>query len=269
MKNGISRDVILVIGPSASGKTHALNLLRNEVAVTYGLQHELIPLSDSHTILERVREDDLSGGRHHYHPWTRGMKTHHHRDNPDIIPFTLAGNKIGHAFVRDFFQNLARLPYTGAIRYAEWSGGRNINTKDDPASQTDLSFTTITRLIRENNIPSEGLDRIIAAIHVATPHEYRMRLNENRSIPTDNDIKFGLASWPLGQTAMNIFGEDDFGNETKELLEEHHVPFIRTLHNDGQGSLSRELRNSLPEIISLWQGVETNRSASTKSRDRR
>ncbi len=84
MKHSVQRDVILVIGPSASGKTHVLNLLRGEITGTFGLQHELIPLSDSHTILDRIREDDTRGGRHHYHPWTRGKDTHdlfQHRHN--------------------------------------------------------------------------------------------------------------------------------------------------------------------------------------------
>ena len=192
----MTRDTILVIGPSACGKTHLLILLRREIADTHRLPHEFIPLSDSHTILDRVREDDRLGGRHHYHPWTRGMDTHDHLNNPEIIPFTLAGNRIGHAFIRDFFQGLVQLPCTGVIRYAEWSGGKNTNVREDPASRTDLSFETITRLMRKGNIPAEGLNRVLVAIHIETPREYRLRLNESRSIPTADEIKFGLASWP-------------------------------------------------------------------------
>ena len=270
MKNiGQQRDVILVIGPSASGKTHLLNLLRQEIAGVHRLPHELIPLSDSHTILERVREDDLSGGHHHYHPWSRGKDTHDHTRHPEIIPFTLAGNRIGHAFIRDFFRELARVPHTCVIRYAEWSGGKNTNPLEDSASRTDLSFETIARLIRSGNIPAEGLNRVLAAIHVETPREYRMQLNDSRSVPTGDEIKFGFASWPLDQAAMNIFGEDDFGEDTQSLLQEHHIPFIRTVHNNLGDSLERELRVILPDIIALWGGGENGRPASTQDRDRR
>lgn len=270
MKNSIqNRDVILVIGPSASGKTHVLNLLRQEIAETYRLPHELIPLSDSHTILARVAQDDLSGGHHHYHPWSRGKDTHDHTQHPEIIPFTLAGNRIGHAFIRDFFRELTRLPYTGVIRYAEWSGGKNTNPLDDPASRTNLSFETITRLMRTGNIPGEGLDRVLAAIHVETPRKYRTQLNDSRSVPSADEIKFGFASWPLDQAAMNIFGEDDFGEDTQSLLQEYHIPFIRTIHNNNDDSLGRELRVILPDIVALWAGGETGRPASTQAKGRR
>lgn len=269
MNTDIQRDVILVIGPSASGKTHVLNLLRREIAETYGLPHEIVPLSDSHTILDRVREDDRLGGRHHYHSWSRDMDSHNHADHPEIIPFTLAGDRIGHAFIRDFFQGLANLPHTGVIRYAEWSGGKNTNPREDRASLTDLSFQTITRLIRQGRIPAEGLDRVVAAIHVDTSREYRMHLNEDRSMPTAAEIKFGYASWPLDQAGMNIFGEDDFLNDTPSLLNEHKIPFIRTLHNNLDGSLDRELRSVLPEIVSQWAGGETGLPASIRDRGRR
>ena len=68
---------------------------------------------------------------------------------------------------------------------------------------------------------------------------------------------------------MNIFGEDDFGEDTVGILEDHHVPLVRTVHNDTNDMLESELRGVLPEIVALWAGGETGRPASTQDRGRR
>jgi hypothetical protein len=245
-------------------------MLRAYIADQHGLPHNFFILSDSHTILERVKEDDEKGGFHHYHSWDPEKKLGHtHEDHPDIIPFTLAGNGIAHDFIADFFREFADAPFNGMIRYAEWSGGINTNDRSDPASRTDLSFARIGSMLKDGSISPEGLDRVLAVLHVSTPTKYRIMLNDGRSIPSEDEIRCGTASWPLDEPAMRIFGEDDFMEGAVDVLREHDIPLIETLHNNLQGSLGRELRVVLPDIIALWGGGENGRPASTQDRDRR
>lgn len=250
-----TRNIILVAGPSASGKTHALNTIRHEIR-EFRLAHEFIPISDSHTILDRVREDDARGSQNHYHPWEGGGIGHNHDSHPEITPLTLAGYEIGVAFMQDFFDALSYVPDDGVIHYAEWSGGKNINPPDDPASRADISFTTISRLLREGTITSTGLDRVLAVLHMEATREHRILLNESRGNPSDNMIRQGRASWKLDATAMRIFGEDDF-LAAIPVLQGHGIPLIRTIHNKGRDEVQQELHAVLPEILSLWQGGET------------
>lgn len=271
MKNTYSsRDAILVVGPSASGKTFLLNHLRKVITDVYGLPHELKSLSDSHTILARVREDDMTGGFHHYHPWDSEKKLGHtHEIHPEIVPFTLAGNLIAHAFMRDFFIELTGLPRTGVLRFAEWSAGTNMNDRSDPAYLTDLSFATIGRLLMNGSIPSEGLQRILAVLHVSTNSEYRWQLNKNRTIPSEHEIAMGTASWPLDESAMRIFGGDDFNVGARSILQAHNIPVIKTLHNTGEQHMEYELERILPKIVGLWHGGETGNISSIRNIGRR
>ena len=258
------RDTIIVAGPSACGKTEALNNLRKIIGIEYKLPQEFTPLSDSHTILACVREDDASGGKHHYHPWMtqeeRLVGGHNHANHPELTPFTLAGREIGFAFMGDFFKELMNLPHDdGLIKYAEWSGGINVNKPEDPASRTDVSFTTIARLLLDGTFPAAGLERVKGIIHVATTRDDRNQLNDQRGVPTEDDIRFGLASWQLDRTAMNIFGKDDFRNmNTMALFQRYHIPFVTTIYNDRKQSLENGLRRMLiEEHIVPWRGGET------------
>ena len=257
------RDTIMVVGPSACGKTAGMNILRHVIGTEYGLPQQFSPLSDSHTILARVREDDESGGHNHYHPWmtkeARLSGVHTHADHPELTPFTLAGREIGFAFMKDFFEDLINLEHDGVFKYAEWSGGINVNSPDDPASRTDISFATIAKLLFDGTIPSGGLDRVRGIIHVTTKDSVRNVLNDTRGVPTAQQIRDGSASWRLDDTAMKIFGVDDFQNVyTRELFQNHKIPFVTTVFNDGKHSLENGLRKILiEEHIVPWRGGET------------
>jgi|GEM_PF-3013551 len=251
-----TRDTIIVTGPSASGKTAALNFLRDVIPNEYRLPHEFAPLSDSHTILEQVKRDDSRGALNHYHPSEHGGLGHSHENGLGVTPFTLAGRDIGFAFMRDFFVALKELPHDGKIKYAEWSGGRNMNETSDPASKTDIAFSTIVEKLK--TWPSEGLDRVMGILHISTDPKVRFSLNEGRSTPTDEQVRLGLASWELSKTAMQIFGEDDFPSPLvwQYLGCEHHIPFMRTIVNDGKTSLETGIRAALPRMFEIGMGKE-------------
>ncbi len=250
-----TRDTILVAGPSASGKTQILNLIR-DLLTQQNISFEPIPHSDSHTVLVRMQEDDQIGGYGHYHDWCKGEIGHIHNDGRPILPFTLCGNSIAYQMMVDFFYQLAKLPESGRIRFAEWAGGVNINPKSEPASGTDLSFSTIGRMLFQGLLPAEGLNRVLAVFHPATTIDFRFRLNTKRELPTNEQIKLGQASWPLSETAMQIFGEDDFQNVTL-FLQKMRIPHIFTIENTNDKSLTEGLKRYLPQILSTWRGGES------------
>ncbi|MFZ2024828.1 MAG: hypothetical protein WAV51_00915 [Microgenomates group bacterium] len=255
-----TRDMIIVTGPSASGKTKALSILRAIIPNEYEFPYEPVPLSDSHTILKQVREDDRSGGHNHYHPWEGGGLGHTHEQHDGITPFTLAGKSIGFNFMRDFFVALKELPHDGKIKCAEWSGGRNGNEPEDPASRTDIAFSTIVEQLK--TWPSEGLDRVMGILHISTDRDIRFSQNKRRSTPTDEQIRLGLASWELSPTAMLIFDKDDFPSPLvwQYLGCEHHIPFMRTIFNDGKDSLETGIRAALPRMFEIGMGKEMGKS---------
>lgn len=253
------RDTILVIAPSAGGKTEVLNILRAHPWLTH-IPHVFKPLSDSHTIVTRMYEDDLQNhGRGHYHAWSTKEERwngHTHRNytvDPDK-PFTLTGNDVAHNFVLDFFEGLRQLPKTGELRFAELSGGVNTNDFSEPASKTDLSFGTYARMLRRGQFPKEGLSRVIAVIHTETDNDVRERLNKGRMIPSPEEIENGTGSWPLGPEAMKIFGEDDF-YELEPLLQEMEIPHIYTIPNDGGILLREGVEYHIPKIQQSWEGA--------------
>lgn len=238
----MKRDTILVAGAFASGKTYILNYLRGE-ARKRGIPFEQIPLSDSHTILERMLEDDqFTQGRNHYHVWCPGeIHGHSHDREHPTIPFTLAGNVVAHAMIHDYFEELRDLPYDGQLRFAEWGGGVNTNDCSDPAQKTDLSFQTVGRMLRDGKLPNEGLRRVIAVIHPKTSDLLRMELNSGRHLPSQEEIRLGTASWPINATGMKITGDDDF-----DLIEGLFVHFgcpIYTAINDGSDRFREQLQD--------------------------
>lgn len=254
-----TRNIIVVAGPSATGKTWTLNILRN-LTHTHGIPFEFRPHSDSHTIFDRMLEDDNAGGYNHYHEWCPQTKGHRHRDEVTHphVPFTLAGNYIADAMGHDFFSGLMLLPY-GRLQFAEWSGGDNTNHRRDPASETDLSFLRQAERLRSGELPSDGLQRVLTVIHPITPDGLRLALNDGRfsQLPTEQEQDLGTRSWPLGESAMRIFGRDDFHN-IEHVLTALDISVIH-IYNDGGDSLQRGLEQKAPALFeSLTDGEGKN-----------
>lgn len=72
----------------------------------------------------------------------------------------------------------------------------------------------------------------------------------------------GTRSWPLGESALRIFGRDDF-HEFERIALLHKIP-IHHIHNDGFGSLERELHRLSGELF----GRVSNREGDISSRGR-
>lgn len=235
----LAQDIFLVVGPSAAGKTEILNDLRSTCWV-YEIPHIATAASDSHTILDRMREDDREGGSNHTHNWCeRDSQGHGHFNGEAILPFTVTSNHIPDLMYDDFFALLANLPQTDQLRFAEWSGGVNTNLPEEPASLADLSFGRIVGKLFHGEYTNSWIPRVRAIIHPIADRETRFALNAGRGTPSPWQITQGTASWRLSDAAMNIFGEDDFASIQHEFLN-RGVPVFEIL-NDGDQSLRQEL----------------------------
>lgn len=251
----ITQDIFLVVGPSAAGKTEILNDLRNTCWL-HQIPHVATAVSDSHTILDRMREDDREGGSNHTHNWCeKDSQGHGHFSGKSILPFTVTSNHIPNLMYADFFALLANLPQTDQLRFAEWSGGVNTNLPEEPASWVDLSFGRIARKLFGGGYEDSWIPRVRAIIHPITNRETRFALNAGRGMPSPLQIAEGTASWPLSDTAMNIFGEDDFAAIRHEFLS-REVP-VYEIPNDGNQSLRQELHAIKHELFpNNYQSVE-------------
>lgn len=255
------RDTILVAGPSACGKTKALNQLREELS-HLGVAYDHIPLTDSHTIVDRMLEDDrVNNGRGHYHPWCEGdVSGHDHLNGHATLPFTLAGESIATNMMIDFWKGLYSLPQDGNIHLAELSAGVNINPDSEPASRTNLSFETLVKRLMDGTYPSAGLSRVRAIIHPQTDDEERLILNLHRGIPSEKEIVEGTASFVLSPTAMKIFGRDDFSPFFSTYASETHDIPIYSFLNDGEpATIEKAVKTAVPEVIHGFGGIEGNR----------
>lgn len=224
----LDQDIFLVVGPSAAGKTEILNDLRKACWIQQ-IPYVATAVSDAHTILDRMTEDDREGGTNHTHNWCEQYSQDHgHFNSEPTLPFTVTSNVIPDRMYHDFFRLLARLPQTDQLRFAEWSGGVNTNERREPASFADLSFGRIAGKLFRGEYDTSWIPRIRAIIHPITDRETRFALNAGRGIPSPWQIGEGTASWPLSDTAMNIFGEDDFASIQHEFLSRgvsiHEVP---------------------------------------------
>jgi len=246
------RDVVLVIAPSAGGKTEAIKFLR-DYSTCQGIDYRKIPVTDAHTIIYRMREDDKTGGVNHFHPWCLEQRGHIHgeQDTP-IFPFTVISNVIPDKMRLDFFNNLASLQCESQLVLAELSGAVNLNPPESLVSGADLSFERVAYLFRNGTFPTAGLKRVIAVIHPVTTRELRLALNEKRAIPTDEEVANGIASWPLDKTGMDLFGEDDAADAFYPLLEKLRIPIFPIVNDGTPETFETELKVVADEIFRPW-----------------
>lgn len=234
-----SGDIILVVGPSAAGKTDVLNDLRESCRI-HGIPYMAKAVSDAHTILDRMREDDREGGHHHTHDWcARAIQGHTHLRREPTLPFTVTSNIIPDRMYSDFFARLATLPQTAETWFAEWSGGINTNPPEEAASRADFSYGRIGKKLFWEEYDDSWIPRVRAIIHPVTERSVRFALNAKRGIPSEWQIEYGTASWPLTDTGMNIFGEDDFETIRHQFFRVG-IP-VYEIRNDGDNGFRREL----------------------------
>lgn len=246
------KDTILVASPSAGGKTFLLNYFR-KLANEGNIPYNPVPLSDAQTIAHHMREDDKRGGLNHYHPWTEKKigHVHHSLELHPEFPFSLYGNVIADAMLGDFFQQLRDLPHNGNLHFAEWAGGGNINSDSEPAHTVDLSFEGVAKKLEQRFFTPDGLDRVLAVIHPYADRDTRLLLNSQRTVPTEEQIKFGTASWQLDPIGMRIFAEDDF-HAVVPLLRDRGIAF-HTVINAGTHDIEGSARAIIEPVFDTWK----------------
>lgn len=241
--NGNERDIIIVTGCNAVGKTTASNYLR-KLADSRKILYENCIFSDSQCLFEAMQLDDQVGGFHHTHDWcTTGIQGHSHLLDRPVFPFTVTDNELPNTMHQQFFLKLMELPHTGKLWFIEWAAGINTNPPEDPASCIDYSYSLVNRMFHDGTIPDGWLKRIKAVIHLEADTCIRFELNKKRCIPSFarvEAIETGTAFWQKDERVLRFYGRDDF-SEIKGLLQAAGIP-IYNLKNDGGSSFYKGLK---------------------------
>ncbi len=232
---GTKRDIIIVTGCNAAGKTTTTNYLR-EWANLRNIPNENKIVADSQCLFEAMQLDDQAGGLHHTHDWcTTDSQGHsHHLDQP-VFPFTVIDNELPVTMRLQFFMKLTALPKTGKLRFVEWAGGVNTNPPDDPTSLIDYSYSKVKDMLQEESLADGWLKRVKAVIHVKADYDVRLYLNGHRSIPTSAQpeaFEKGTAFWLKDERVLRFYGHDDFA-EIEDLFQACNIP-VHSLVNDGR-----------------------------------
>ena len=240
--NGYERDIIIVTGCNAVGKTTASNYLR-KLANLHKILFENCIISDSQCLFEAMQLDDQAGGLHHTHDWcTTGTQDHSHLPDRPEFPFIVLDDELPNMMRQQFFLKLTELPNTGKLWFVEWAAGINTNPPEDPVSCIDYSYSLVKRMFHDGTLPDGWLKRIKAAIHLEADNHVRFELNKKRFVPSSarmHAIETGTAFWQKDERVLRFYGRDDF-SEIKGLFQAAGIP-IYTLKNDGGNSFYKGL----------------------------
>jgi hypothetical protein len=232
------RDIIIVTGRNAVGKTTASNHLR-ELATKFNIPHENIIIADSQCLFESMQMDDLVGGFHHTHEWCQPrIQGHSHDSNSPLFPFTVMDNELPNKMRRRFFKKLTKLRSSGNFWFVEWAGG--VNTNHD--SSIDYSYAHVKCMLEEGILSTKWLKRVKAIIHVTAEDQVRFALNKKRSVPFSprpEAIENGTAFWQKDEQVLRFYGKDDFA-EIKDFLEAHDID-IHPIENNGDDCFYHKL----------------------------
>src|SRR5271169_3039928 len=128
------RDIIIITGCNAVGKTTASNYLR-KYAILHHISYENKIVADSQLLFEAMRLDDSAGGYHHTHDWcVKDSEGHTHNQGEPEFPFMITDNELPNRMRINFFTQLTVLPKTDDIWFVEWAGGVNTNLLLDTKS---------------------------------------------------------------------------------------------------------------------------------------
>lgn len=234
------KDIILIAGPNAVGKTTASSYLM-QIARERGIAYEPTPVDDFSYLFKQVLKDDLSGGHHHYHDWSEERsKGHSHANGGAYIPFVVTHTALSDSMHNEFFSAIASLPKMGKLWFVEWTGGGNTNPPDNPAAHTDFSFTRASKMIKEGRWPIQWLERIYAVIHTSADIETRFLLNTKDSEYPHLKESSGQILVRRITTVLEIFGQDDFSS-IEPLFRNAGMELIFDLCNKGGDRFYDEL----------------------------
>ena len=242
-----NKDIIIVAGPSAAGKTHALNIIR-QLADALVISYERNVISDAQFLLKRVKVDDTLQGFHHTHEWVLENNNHKHTKGKQEIPFTTISNYLADSKYFDFFQSLSQLPKNGNLWLVEWAGGLNKFEEKNSPLHYRYSFERIGAMLQAGILSTEWLQRVKAIIHPVTKGPLRKRLNHSKTIPTSEEIIRGTASWPLSENAMTLYSKDDFPN-IERLFQKNNISDIYHIKNNGTNDYTTEVEKVARSIL--------------------
>ncbi len=259
------RNIIIIAGQNAVGKTTTFNVLTQEAKQTK-IPYEPRPFSDLFFMLNTLKEDDRQGGFNHYHECCAQKEGGHNHSNGEAeLPFTINNNKLIDAMFFDFFTALT-ISRTDRFLFIEWTGGRNINLPNEPASRADFSFERIGRMLQEGSLPSAWLERVYAVIHPTADNSTRHALNERKHTASLEEIATGTVSPIKSSVVLDIFGEDDFFH-VESLLQNRGIP-IYPIKNDATPRFYERLREASREFFSPGRGIETQSPQLSISKER-
>lgn len=244
------RNIILITGRNAVGKTTASNYLRDQCA-SLAVPCESRTISDALSLLKAMQIDDEQGGFHHTHSWcasTEYNRGHSHHPSQPILPFTVLDNVLPDAMLRDFFTELSEIPPTNRIYIAEWAAGSNTNAKNTSASEIDYSYAKVRRILQNEELPTCWLAQVRLVIHLVVNDENRLLFNDNRYTPCLEEMLEGTASWPTQRKILQFYGNDDFF-EIKEFFQCKKIPMLEVVNDGTQSFFEEELDRVVRQLF--------------------
>lgn len=246
------RNIILITGRNAVGKTTASNYLRERCASS-SLPCESKTISDALSLLKAMQKDDEQRGFHHTHDWCEATdynEGHSHDLSQPMLPFTVLDNALPDAMLWDFFTELSNIPPADTLYIAEWAAGSNTNPENISASEIDYSYTKVKRMLQTDELPTCWLDRVRLVIHLVASDENRRMFNEKRYTPCLEEMLDGTVSWPLQNKILQFYGNDDFA-EIEDIFQKMGIPVIEVV-NDGDHSFFEEkLAHVISQLFAL------------------
>ena len=246
-----NRDIIIVTGCNAVGKTTASYYLRESISRFIACESRFI--ADSQFLLDAMLQDDMNGGKQHTHDWclARGIG-HIHAQGQPRFPFTITDNTLPDEMRTNFFNHIAALPQTGKLWFVEWAAGENRNT--GTLSNIDYSYAASGKVIRQVQKMQEKekvtplLSRVRAVVHIEAEMTLRSTLNKCSALPRPllaENIRAGTAFWQKDETVLQFYGEDDFSASQIESLFRKKGSHIYHIRNNGTESFFEELENNV------------------------
>jgi hypothetical protein len=249
------RNIILITGRSAVGKTTAAKYLRDQ-CILHNIPCEDKVISDALSLLKALQKDDDNGGFHHTHEWCKPSEHgtgHTHLEFSSMLPFIVTDDILPDNMLSDFFMELKNIPWTDKFYIAELAGGA---MSADSESEIDYSYAKIARILRGQELsegkklPIDWLNHVYLVIHLIATDENRLVFNEKRSVFSSEDVLDGVVSWQTDTKVLEFYQRDDFG-EIENILKEHDI-HIYTIKNDGSNSLFKELEELILPLSSRF-----------------
>jgi GTPase SAR1 family protein len=256
------RDIVLIVGRNASGKTTTYNILKS-ILRKKKVKTARKPVADFFYILKFIEEDDKAGGRQHYHPWkkpkhNKATATHNHKKHPQKFPFMVFTQEIVNKSFYTMFRDTTGLPASNKIWIVEWAGGANNNTPASPANNINFSYSYIGKMLEEGILPSNWLQRVYLIIHPVMDDRLRRQANDLRKRNSVKDVKSGVKSSYLYPEVLDMLGKEDF-KDIKYLFQQAGVPHIYTVQNNMNTEFIEEIREKGETAFNiLRKNAETN-----------